>query len=191
MPDLPEVVPADAPATRVIEPLSAIEALRLAVMKLDAERQTLADLGDWPSLALGLRDLNALISDLRLLAGEVEGDVVKLLPQKRVPLDDETMIERKRAVSRKHWDSLLLLDKVVRTALDPMGTGEITVGVAEGIDIVKTAIAETAPFTGSLGWRVTALRNMGIEPEDYCEVDYGREGIRFVPIETREVANDA
>jgi hypothetical protein len=41
-------------------------------------------------------------------------------------------------------------------------------------------LKEVLPMTASLGWRVTALREVGIDPEQYSETTYGRQTIQII-----------
>jgi len=63
-----------------------------------------------------------------------------------------------------------------RASLDPEGTGEISLtNVATMLENLKKVL----PLTASLGWRVTALKELGIDPDTYGEATYGRHTIQI------------
>jgi hypothetical protein len=43
------------------------------------------------------------------------------------------------------------------------------------IDTLKAVL----PFTASLGWRVTALKELGIDVSEYSEATYGRQTVQI------------
>lgn len=62
--------------------------------------------------------------------------------------------------------------------------------VAEGLDLsveeqgAVHAIAKCLP--ASVGWKVGALRDLGIDPDDFSEWERGRRRVVFVPADERE-----
>jgi hypothetical protein len=150
--------------------------LRTALLHADTLRQELAERGDWNQLLYAIEGLRTLKADLDILLRSCEDDAARLLPEKKVVVDGIGMVERRTTSSRK-WDSEPLLKDLCRMILDPGGTGEITAAsVAQLMKVLK----EVLPMTASLGWRVTALKAIGIDPEQYSETTYGRQTIQIV-----------
>ena len=150
--------------------------LRTALLHADTLRQELAERGDWAQLLYAIDGLRQLKADLDTLLRSCEDDAARLLPDKKVAIDGFGVVERRTTSSRK-WDSEPLLNDLCRHILDPEGTGEITPSaVAELLRALKAVL----PVTASLGWRVTALKKLGIDPEQYSETTYGRKTIQIV-----------
>lgn len=90
-------------------------------------------------------------------------------------IDDVGTVERRTSSTRK-WQSDDLLRHITRSTLDPQGTGEVSINnVVTLIDTLKAVL----PFTASLGWRVTALKELGIDVAEYSEATYGRQTVQI------------
>jgi len=150
--------------------------MRNALLHADTLRQELAERGDWAQLLYAIEGLRALKADLDTLLRSCEDDAARLLPQKKMVLDGFGVVESRTTSSRK-WDSEPLLRDLCRQVLDPEQTGEIdAAAIPELLRVLKAVL----PMTASLGWRVTALREQGIDPEQYSETTYGRKTIQIV-----------
>jgi hypothetical protein len=155
--------------------LDTTASLRADLLRADDRRRELVAAGDWTTLTYGLVELRKIKADLDALVREVEENVASLLPDKKVVLEGLGVLERRTTSSRK-WDSEGLMRDLVRATLDPDGTGEVHLdNVLNLIDLLKKVL----PLTGSLGWRVTPLRENGIDPENYSETTYGRSTIQI------------
>lgn len=168
------------PQDRAPEPaggVTLVDALRLALAKADDQRQALADAGDIANLAYGLTQLKVLADDLRTLLRDVEANVADLMDAKLVELPEVGItLERKRGTDRRSWDSMALLQEVIRRSVDPDGTGELP-PVGEVIQRLHDGVSACVPVTGSLGWRVGALRAIGLDPDEWCETSPGRTSV--------------
>lgn len=168
MPDLvpvDQVTPSDA--------VSLVDALRYAIGHADQQRQALAEQGDVEALGYGLRDLRRLAADLRLLTQSTEDDVARLMPTKTLVVDGLGTLERRKGTDRKKWQSTDLLAHIINLAALDRETGELyppEVTLRRLLEVLP----EVVPFTGSLGWRVTALRGLGVDPDQWCETAPGR-----------------
>lgn len=155
-----------------------IETWRNAIEALDAQAENLAIDGQTDLLAFGLdriRELRRVLGDLER---NVESHIVDLMAGKTEAVDGLGTLERRRGTDRKAWQSDQLLDAVVQVAVDPEGTGEIgTAG--DVLDAVVQAITACVPITASLGWRVTALRERGFDPDEWCETKPGRTSVQI------------
>ena len=145
---------------------SAALTFQEALMIADDMRAELVKEGDWEQLCRAVSGLQHIYRDLGILLRECEEDAARLMPEKTAEVSGLGYVERRTASSRK-WESEELLMDICRRVLDPHGTGEIK--VSSVVDLITT-LKQVMPITGSLGWRVTALRNAGIDPDDYSDV---------------------
>lgn len=150
--------------------------MRHALLHADTLRQELAERGDWEQLLFAIDGLRQLKLDLDTLLRSCEEDAARLLPQKKVNIDGFGVVEARTTSSRK-WDSEPLLNDLCRNILDPDGTGEMK---AENIGRLLKVLKAVLPITSSLGWRVTALKDLGVDPEQYSETTYGRKTVQII-----------
>ena len=155
--------------------LQSQDGLRNAIMQADTGRAGLALAGDYTQLLKGLLYLKDIKADLDTLIRACEDDITTLMPEKKMFIDDVGTVERRTSSTRK-WQSDDLLRHITRSTLDPEGTGEVsTNNVVMLIDTLKAVL----PFTASLGWRVTALKELGIDVTEYSEATYGRQTVQI------------
>lgn len=153
--------------------LDTTATLRSNLLRADERRAELYRAGDWLTLAYAVTELRKVKSDLDALVRETEENVAALLPEKKVAVDGFGVIEKHTTTSRK-WESAELMRHLVRSTLDPEGTGEIT--LPRVFTLLET-LAEVLPLTPSLGWRVTALKDRGVDVGEFSDVTYGRSNI--------------
>jgi len=143
-----------------------------ALIAMDDFRAELAEAGDWNALAHGLVALQDFKKNLQAVMDAIEIDIHKNLPEKKVVVEGLGIIERRTATTRK-WESDVLLNHIVREYLDN-GTGEIT---PEMVMNLIDGLKKVLPFTPSLGWRTTALKEIGFDPDSYSDVSFGRKTV--------------
>lgn len=144
--------------------------LRLAITAIEDQANNLAEQGDVDSLAVGYAQLKDIIGDLRLVLQTVESHIIENSGDKAFLVEGVGQFEIMRKSPSRRWDSLSLLSRIVREAVVDKDTGELpTDDEMAAVQRVVDAVTTAAPFTSSLGWRVTALRNAGIDIDDYCE----------------------
>ena len=135
----------------------------------------LAEEGDWESLGDGLDRIRALRKQLSDLERHVEDHVAALMPDKRIVVPGLGM-ERRTSKDRRAWQSEEILTHLwMQTWVDE--NGEITDDATHSAQFLA-AVKACVPFTGSLGWRVKALAEYGIDAEDYAEVTPGRTSVQ-------------
>jgi hypothetical protein len=155
--------------------LQSQDGLRNAIMQADTGRAGLALAGDYTQLLKGLLYLKDIKADLDTLIRACEDDITTLMPEKKMFIDDVGTVERRTSSTRK-WQSDDLLRHITRSTLDPEGTGEVSINnVVTLIDTLKAVL----PFTASLGWRVTALKELGIDVSEYSEATHGRQTVQI------------
>lgn len=173
-----EHVAAGTPDVTPPESIDFVGHIRALVAVGDTQRRAMVAAEDWESLAWGYTRLSQVRRVLSDLLREVETDLYRIMPDKKQTVSGVGTLEKKRGSNRKKWQSAELVSHLVRLALDPEGTGEIPADPMEAAGKVVEVLTACAPFTGSLGWRATALRDWGIDPDEWCETTPGRESIR-------------
>lgn len=148
-----------------------LQAFQEALLDVDNLRASLAEQGDWNALAVGLRNLTELKNQLTVVLQMIEKDIYELMPDKKSFVDGVGMIEKRRGNTKK-WESEKLLRDIVRARLYNED-GEVAPGTMALIETLEKVL----PLTASLGWRSTALTEEGFDPENYCDVQWGRQTI--------------
>jgi hypothetical protein len=165
------------PRTPAADPLGT---LRVALAVADQQREMIAAAGDWSSLAYALSSLRSFKGDLDALVRATEDDVARLMPSKRVELPGLGAVERKKGTTRRHWESDELAHEIAMRALTDPETGEMPpLDLWEKVGRVLDELLACAPLTGSTQWRVGALKERKIDPDDWCESSPGRQTITF------------
>lgn len=148
-------------------------------VRLLTEQVAMTDLAvegeEWADLDQGLvcyalietaaRDLSRIRDELaRKLAGSFpEGE-------KRIVVEGAGVFEKHRKADRKGWDKEDLLRAVLDTRIVDPDTGEVL--DPNDLDKVLRVWNLGAP-------RITALRERGIDPEEFCTVEYGALTLQF------------
>ena len=154
----------------------AVTSFNKILLDADYARQQLADARDWESLTRGLVAFREMKANLDVLLRAIEDDVAANLPDKKTVLPGIGTIERRSTTSRK-WDSDNLLQHLASRTVQPNDDGVVTSKqLFEFIQLLRAAL----PFTASTGWRVTALRDNGIDVEDFSDTTYGRQTISII-----------
>lgn len=164
-----------------VRPVPAgVEALRVAIVRMMDEAAALVQAGDWEALIRGLEPLQQVLGDLRLLEQQVKRGIADTMPERRVSVEGVGTVERKAKVTRKGWDSDELLRKIIAGAILDEETGELPESPVVAADLILQELRAVLPITGSLGWRVTALRERGIDPDEWCTEDRDGYTISFM-----------
>lgn len=145
---------------------------------LDTEAQHAIDGADVEELAHLHVALVKAKQRLATICTIVEQVLVDVMPDKRLELPGLPVLERRRGTDRKAWQSVDLLDELFRRAVVDTTTGEVLDDEALIRQRLHEVLVDCVPFTGSLGWRVTALRDLGIEPDEWCQTSPGRVSIQ-------------
>jgi hypothetical protein len=189
-----DLVPTGPLPERVVGGLAE---LRAALLRLDDERQRLAEAGDYESLSWGVQDLQVLVKDLRQLTDDARRDIAKVVDERqgnlssdgtyyygvnRIEVPGLGAVEVNGGWTRTKWRSVELLGRLVRDIAESSderivtADGEI-VAPADSVLLatVVEVLSETMPLNPSLSWRVgktdgtTGLRKHGIDSDNWCE----------------------
>lgn len=137
------------------------------ILRLAHEADQLAEAGDIEALGHGLADLREFRRALTDLERHVETHVADLMQEPQVNLGDDLVLERRKGADRKNWQSVELLRHLVGDQIVDVRTGEN----------VFDLLCAVLPLTGSLGWRTKALRERGVDPDEWAEVRPGRVSV--------------
>lgn len=153
------------------EAARSVVGLRLAIADMDAQLADLYAAGDTDSILVGLAALRMLIRDFRTLAERAEQNAAELMGvdrTKMVTIDGVGTFERKKSTSRKHWQHDELARAVVAHAMDCDKINH----PLDVLDVLRGAV-------GFSYWRVEPLREMGFEPDEWCDVDEAHYGVKI------------
>lgn len=163
----PHPLPVRAPLPEVRESQAMpLLALHRALDHMVADIDRLADAGDLEGLTAGFSALDAFLKAARDVRNHAEDHITTLMPQNKVNLHDQFTLERH--TNRNHkWQSEDLLRHLVGDTLVDPETGE---------NVYERLVA-CVPFTPSLSWRAGALRDHGIDPDEWREATSSRKTV--------------
>lgn len=108
--------------------------------------------------------LLAALRDAKQALAEVYSEVEKHLLSMDTPRSFEVvglgLVERKRKAKRSAWDHAAVKHELLRYA----ATNEVN-----PVDVIWAAMNPT--------WRVTALKGFGLQPDEYCQEEWGGESV--------------
>ena len=151
---------------------SALQLLNQALLYIDDARIRCMEAGDTEGLMLGLENIEKFRAQLNVILDTLRSDIgtTVTVGWHAVP-DGDGYVEVPKGEPKHKWHSEELLASVVRVALDPEGTGEVMGSPIEAAFAVRDAVYAAAPLTASTGWRVTALRKMGLDPDAFRDTE--------------------
>lgn len=149
----------------------------LAVLDEEATPDNL-DSYDIETLARLLLQSREMVRVMRDITGRIEQATVRAMPHRKMVIEGVGHLEKAAETTRRAWDSPLLAGAVLKAAVTQwvQETGEV-VG-----DDVANMVLEAFMKAARPEWRVTALRDMGIDADNYCEVSYGEQKVRVTPV---------
>lgn len=154
-----------AAPTEAIESTQIVPTLRAFFAAIEAEAERLADHPEATVQALARVD--AMLADLRYVRDRLHQITAVALKEqgiRRLTVEGVVSVEAKVDTRRTDWDNETLLDLVL--AALPVRYVDIETGeMMEPADMR----ALLAPYFRP-DWRLTALRNLGIDPDEWCTV---------------------
>jgi hypothetical protein len=147
-----------------------IEAIRKDVAALDGEVPKDAGLLD---LALALDELRTAKAELDMVERDLQGAVVRAMGDRwEATIDGFGGIKVHGGKKRSKWRSDELWPLTLRRARSlidepPSSEGE------QLLSIVRSAVQPAY-------WRSTELKRWGVDPDEYCEVTWGRKTVELV-----------
>lgn len=168
-------------------PFDAVSLLGQAVQDVADDLPALIAASTAPDLA----DLAAPYAALSEAAGRLRtvmdelGDAIAREMTGDQVAGERFRIDRRRTQDRKQWDQTSLRRDYVRHLQRKAGVLDATVLSADGelLDITVGALmAEALNLYGSVAPKVTSIRAVGMDPQDYAEVSKGRTQITVTPL---------
>jgi hypothetical protein len=123
-------------------------------------------------LLVALRDARGALADF---AGQVERDLLAVMGERSIEVEGVGLVEAKKSTRRTKWQNHDLYVRVVARALDERKLDETT-GEYES---EGTAVARVLEECARPSWRLTALRALGLDPDEWCDVDEGAWSIKL------------
>lgn len=151
---------------KMLESLETIHALALVLEQqyLKLEKTPHKDVAGMEAELL--QELQATIKRLRIMDSLLVGDLKKLIPEKVLDLPSGGQVEIKTGVARKTWNKqelcTIVVEKIMEDARDPE-TGAFEVPISQ-------MLMQVFDFVSFSNWKVTALRDAGIDPNKYSEM---------------------
>ena len=151
----------------------------------EVEEQSIACVDEATFLAPDADRLAVLLVNLRrakrlldYAAVYVEDELVKCIPHKTILVDEVGEITQHTGASRKHWDRdavVTALAHGIAETVPPL----VDTSTGEQVDHIELVQSIPRCFIESAtpSWKVTGLRAWNINPDDYCEVEWGRKSI--------------
>lgn len=164
--------------------MNEIDALRAAIVGLSlAVPRWVEDIdGEDPvPLVLLLDDLRWLRQELASVEAYAESQAARAMTTRHLTLPDGRIAERWPG-SRKHWRNRELLAQLWDAAID-FAAGDLD----EAVGAFRESIVAAA---GIAYWRVKPLRQAGLDPDDFCDIERGRATVRIPPKPTRPLPSD-
>ncbi len=155
--------------------MSAAEHLTAALAELRAGVEAIdenADLATLAEVAHLLDQVKDAASDARDL---LHGALGAWMGEPTMPAG-RFRLESHRGAKRKGVDSDALLSHLAGLARVDRETGVMR-SDAERFDAFYDYVRRCVPMTRSLGWRTTALRDAGVDPQDWFEWEPGRSTV--------------
>ena len=143
-----------------------INGIALALDELDAETQIAVDDGDAEELARSFVALHAAKRRLDLIHRTLEEALAEALPFGVTEIPGLPPVEKKQGKERTKWDTDAVISALARHA-----EGDLMVL----LDDIKAC----APMTPSMKWRVRALRERDINPDEFCQSLPGRLAVQI------------
>lgn len=145
------------------------DALGIDLVAIDEARRSLVDAKDVNDLLDLLLTLREVKSEFDLLVREVEDDCARLMRKKFVTTPQLTAERSPGGYNRSNWQSRDLAKKIIAD------------GDFDHPQDVADMLFELAAVSY---WRVTKLRELGIDPDEWCDSAPGRSTVQVKRRET-------
>lgn len=131
-------------------------------------------------LAYFLANVRDLKRDLASVERTCEQLLVANLPERLLPVEGVGVLEVTPPSTRRTWDRGDALVGDLLRELAVTDDGEVAPERVVLLRKVQERLVAAINVTGSAGWRTTALKALGLKPDDYCEVVHGDSKVRIV-----------
>jgi len=142
----------------------ALQQLRHALAQVHAYLPQLA--GDIEAQVHGYQELEPLKKDIGTLMDDLKQMVLTEAGRDRHPHPD---VDIRKSIKRTEWASKDLLRHLI---INQWG-GDMDLNPLQMVELMLEVLETCVPFTGSLAWRVGALKEYGVTPDEWCKADEG------------------
>jgi hypothetical protein len=136
------------------------------------------DLHTLTTIACAIRDARA---DLDILAKSIQHDIVQTMGDREVVLDGIGTIVCRRSTTRRKWDHDELWRRVTALAVEQPGVLCDADGEILPPAVIAQQVAAVLRTCASPSWKVTGLRELGLDPGEWCEETPGDWTIQLPP----------
>ena len=128
------------------------------------------------TLLAALQDIRIRKAELQDEERELVHEIFELMPKKEMDFGGIGRVTRAKSNNRK-WDHDSLIPVIVARALDDRKIDKET---GEVFEREASAVARVMAACAGIGyWRLTALKEYGIDPDEYYETTSSRTSIRI------------
>lgn len=125
------------------------------------------------SMIVALLALREAKRGIDLLYRRIENDVIRGTDKKSFTIEGAGEVQIKTSTKRNDWNHDALWRTVVARALDEREMDDDGVIAEPSYETVARVLAECARPS----WRVTPLRDRGIDPDEFSHVEYGAKSV--------------
>lgn len=154
----------------------ALALLREAIGRLDAEVEAHQDEPD--GLARALHLVQRMRGDLDLLVSGITEYLFRAMPDKTMVVDGVGTVEKRYGTANTNWDQdrcWQLVADSVRQAWAQDHDGELP--PPEVCTAIDNTVSEARELHAAGGWKKTALKARGVDPEEVSEQTWGKRSI--------------
>lgn len=133
------------------------------------------------ALAIVLVAIRECRAELANLYDHVERDLLSVMDEKKMVVEGVGEIEVKHATRRTKWEHETLIPAILSRLADEPGVffdpddGTFLPNQTVGANVARR-LNECVSFGGG---KVTGLRAIGLDPDEFCETDYGKAQIKL------------
>jgi hypothetical protein len=174
--NLPAIAPGQLDAPEAHK--AALSLLREAIGRLDAEVELHADEPD--GLARALHLVQRMRGDLDLLVSTITEHLFTAMPDKTMVIEGVGLIEKRYGTANTNWDQDRCWELVADSARrNWAATHDGELPPPEVCTAIDETVHEARELHAAGGWKKTALRERGVDPDDVSEQSYGRKSIQI------------
>jgi|TARA_R110000803_G_scaffold37598_13_gene81123 hypothetical protein len=119
-------------------------------------------------------DLHSVKSFVSQLFNEVQANVTEHVGNLVIPVDvDGATVEIKSGAPRKTWDHKSLINDISKRLVD----SSVDLNTGEVLKTPTAMIREALEFAGISYWKVTKLKELHLDADDYCEVGEAKKSL--------------
>lgn len=148
-----------------------LDLLDMAVDAIDAIRSADVDTTTWEEATHLLVALRSLITRARAVEDNLTRHIAARMPTTPTAVDGVGLVQVRKGQLRKAWHSDELTRDVIRSHMERRG-GEVP---SDPYEVVRWVLDAAA-----IGyWRKSALTDLGLDVDDYCDTTPGRKSIQI------------